>query len=709
MSSPSLDGLDPDALLTDPHALAELWAALGVDEEAEPPPRGQDVAGLLGGRVGPELTAWAEALAAPRSPVAGYRPVPPRLTGLHALLEDEGPHRLARLRAVFAALSPVLEHEDELVLASWAPDGRGGSAVWAAHAEDPTPWCEGARLAAVWMEKLVSDEVMSGRGRLSPARREAWQAALAGLGRPAERPGHVEPARLLPRTDWIVALLLPEANLPVRLEAAGTIEAWGREQAVLADWPHLAAYWILHHLVFDNRAALQMAVNLADPGYPANAELIAVGRAYLSGAVPEDGPTAPLFDPQLGLALRARALEAGHFGLFEDETRARLAEASGLAGPAVAPARAALEALVADPEPRVAAALQAWGALAMAAGDVAGFELRLNREWADDADELADGLEGVQRGHGRPLAHLIGVLLGGVDARWRPLFEPHLELGGGFDEAHEANQPGALAGMAALIAAESGFAGLGRWLEDQPLAGGLGRLRRLELALVALRHRGDPDAEAFLRAEAERFVAQLAEPISDTSAVAFDALVADDGPETSRLIGAALAAAPGTGPTAPWLAELGARVRRRPEPAWAAPLLGLLDRGWGRAETGERVVAAEAWARAAGEGAAPEAAARHARAAAGGQDREACVWASAWARVDAAAAEPALGAALDRLLDAERVAPGDVGVASACLLTASELGFAGAVARAARALERADKYARADRLARLRAVVTRGP
>lgn len=466
---------------------------------------------------GGELRRWNEAIS--RTAVRwGYRNglfAAPCVSFSQALTVNDDGCRAARIRGLFLGVSPILEDAEELWQASWASTDAGFSQVWASHQDERELWPVSYSIADFVLEQYRTDHYFTEK---EP--RVTIPPELAGLAaaEASPLPEGLSIESLTPRTDWIVATFLSEGDWYVRgdgFEGAPAFSVFVEEEERVRRWPHLQAYWLLHHLVFDNREALVQLLPLVERGYAPSAELAGWAEAALSGRkIPS-----PLWKPKTIEGLRATA-ERKRPDVFSPAALERRRTAGGERRALLAEAGAAQDAL-ADQQDGV----KLWRAVSQNAGPyLEGAEKSAIQRNRKGASEQMNALMLVRRGNFPVVGPALRNLAQLADARWLPLARASLRLNAPLPEEHEDWAPGALAVLGAALGDWRTFAA-----ETAAVLGPieeLGPLARLSAAAAALKLAPkDAEALAFLRREAERFLAQLGRYYTDTGDLAVKELL----------------------------------------------------------------------------------------------------------------------------------------------------------------------------------------
>jgi antitoxin component YwqK of YwqJK toxin-antitoxin module len=578
------------------------------------------LADVLAERLSPELARWGALAGRFRSTYRGHF-TPAASSSIAAAVDARDGTWLARLEGLFLPVSVVLVEDEEIWHATWTAGADGTSQVYYTHQDEPGWWPHVPSLGALLALRILKDTAFE-ELHIAGAVKERWKRAVILLSDLTSAPPapHLSVAALAPRTGWIVQHLLGVGHEHGIADAPG-IETWEAERAHADAWPHLQAYWLLHHLVFDNREELPALVAIAERRHPAVGELAAIAEAVLAGeAHPGDGeagasvPTsgrperpggAPpgWWDETKVRGLRARASDAGHARVMTAPAQARLRAALAERDAAAAEAAAARDALAASGDAAVARVLDTFGMLESVAGKLAGFEQSILDRAFSDEDERMDFFMRQKNGHTSILMRAIHGMLDDVGPACRPLFEAAVRRGAAFEEEHSAAVPGALAGLGG---ASADFAEVRAHAEALIGAERIGRRRRMELALVAARRFDQPAARAFLVHEAERYARQLAEARWQVDTVAFSLFrLFELEPDTGgRILAGALSDARFSGANWRPAILLVEEAGRRAVAAASPGILAAIDRGLGRYDDGDRTTVVRAYAACAGAAAA---------------------------------------------------------------------------------------------------------
>jgi hypothetical protein len=546
----------------------------------------------LAERISPELDRWIDvASTLPRQlPYGGYIKTAATPTVSAAVAAQDGKW-LARLEGLFLPVSVVLTEDEQITHAAWAADPRGTSRVYRTHQDEPGFWPAHRSLAAFLAAQTI--EISQYRPNVLPgAVRERWTRAdhlLDEEPEPTPEP-HLSVQDLYPRTGWIVRHLLKISGEYDLADAPG-IETWAAEREQATGWPHLQAYWLLHHLVFDNREDLVFLVEHAERRHPAVAELAALAEVALGGGE----VSAPWWDATAVHGIRIEAIDKGHTGLMSAAAQSRLRAGLSTRDVAAAEAAAARAALLASGDATAAEVFEMWDLLESAAGSLEACEEALMNKLIPEDNRMSYMLR-QHTGQTSILFTFMVRLTEMAGPAYLSFFDAVVRRGIGYDEGHGCAVPGAIAGLGAAMAE---FAPFRSRVEELLGAGGLGRRRRAELAIVAAQRFPQHAAGEYLIGEATRYARLLADGdnwIYDTAGYALHRLLDLEPATGGRILSDALAAAHFSG--ANWtsstlLLKRAAELRI----AEAAPgILAAVDRGLGRADDGDRAVVVVSYA-----------------------------------------------------------------------------------------------------------------
>ena len=573
------------------------------DEEEEEDALGErDLRGVLGEELSPELRAYCDLIA--RVELRGtYRGVfsPPEVLSVGEALRMEDGNWLARFRSIFCAMSPILAEDEEMYFPTWWADAQGQSRVYYAHQDEWELAKHAGSIASFFVGRMLDEHAFQPPPVLAAAHAERLRKAASLIdAEPVTIPAELDPEKLQARVDWLIDVFMgiqggggdPFASAP------GT-DVWRGEREHVAAWPHLQAYWLLAHAILDNREHLAEVLAMTEESqYPAVLELRAVARAILEGQ-----PVAvPFWDEPRIRGARETALRGGHRHLFDPAALARL---EGESAAFLDTDRAAAEALDALRAAGETDAIELWDVLQSAGGAIPSFEQQCARAWFKKDEEQQMRLFTAQkRGHAPAVTHMVRAFLKNLDAAWAPVFRARLLRGAAFESEHQANAPGALAGLGASLGSYAAFMKELEAFSFYPERHD--RLRRLEHALVAERYWDEGEApKAFLRAEAKRWAGQIDAWSVDTSNAAINILFEKHDAEGLRLANELLQTATFSG--ANWNACVGLCIACGKQHLTAATegLRKAVEKGLGRHDDADRGRVIRAYALAAGKSAVP--------------------------------------------------------------------------------------------------------
>ena len=685
LQSLSTEGMTADSAWDVIGAVAAVAASITRDDESDDDESDDDgidrpwpIREALGERLSPELATWLDL--APR--LRGSDFIAAGASSLGDAIAARDGKWIARLAGLFLPVSVVAIDREEIWHAAWAANEHGASHVFYTHQDEPGLWSSGPSLAAFVADRIAGDSAFEDVAL--PAATVVRRARAIELLRDAAMPAAI--AELHPRTGWVVRHLLGIAVEHGLADAPG-LDRWHAERADVAAWPHLQVYWLLHHLVFDNREELPHLIEHAERRHPAVAELVALAEAVTAG----HAIAAAWWDDSKVRGLRANAADTGHERVFGAPARARLREALAARDAAAAELDAALASLGDDP------VVAHWKQFASIAGQVAALEEAMLAKRYPDKGERMSYFMLQKTGHHSMLTVPLERMLADVTPSARALFAAAVRRDAGFDEDHASVAPGALVGLGG---ASDDFAGAHAIAFAQIGEARMGRRRRLELAIVAARRFGEPAARAFLIAEAKRYAHQLAAGAwqVDTASYALAQLLELDPAAGGEILAGALASTPRfTGANWQPALQLIAEARARRAASAAPGILAAIGRKLGRHDDGERANVLRAYAACGGATAAATLEERYAAITGSSADCERCAYLAAFVDLDPrserrlAEARAVLAHILDGAMDSAS------NVAAISLLRAiADASAAGFGELAARVYERArdDKHTR---------------
>ena len=188
---------------------------------------------------------------------------PGEKSDLTALVGSRGPSWIADFVAFFCAGSVVVQQDQMSFIASLMGTESGVSRVYYFHPHDWGLWKTDPSLGAR-IFRLLEEESRPGFAdqRFEREEAETRTSALAlfeTLQKPEALPVHFDSARLFSRVDWLVRLFLEVGpqDLGEVVSKAPPHAAYTEERELVQDLPHLAAYWLWAHWVFDDAIGLR--------------------------------------------------------------------------------------------------------------------------------------------------------------------------------------------------------------------------------------------------------------------------------------------------------------------------------------------------------------------------------------------------------------------------------------------------------------------
>lgn len=560
------------------------------------------IADVLRSRLSPELLAWNHvATDGLRSTYRGDF-CAAASSSLSAAVTAEDGTWLARIHGLFLPVAAILIQEEEIWHASWVANEHGNSTVYYTHQDEHGLWPSGA-ISVFLAERVLDDSDLDVPGHT----RARWTRAVELLRTqvPGDSAPHLNVARLVDRSEWIVSFLTGVGS--PQLAAASSVADWQIERLLTAEWPHLQAYWLFHHLVFDNREELVELCTYAEHRHPTVHELAELATAYLDGQIPR----AQWWDTAKVAGLRTSAKDGKHEHVFSPAATARLAQALMQRDAATLAVASARTELLASNDERAERILAAIDLLSTAAGrpdeienDLVMSKGALDGPFKGDAEAQMDYLLRQKNGHTSALANYMRPLLTDAMPQACAFFRAMVAQGAAFEEDHGTVIPGSLVGLGGAM---GDFAAFRAWIEAAIPAELLGRRRRMEMTLVAEHQIEQPAAYQFLCVEAERYAYQLASGSWQVNTVGFSlsTLLKASPQKGGALLCTALQDTQFSG--ANWKSAI-SLIKTAGENKVAAAtdgILAALDRGLGRHDDGDRAQIVRAYASCAGEAGIP--------------------------------------------------------------------------------------------------------
>ncbi len=262
--------------------------------------------------------------------------------------------RAARIRGLFLGMSPILFDREQVWFAVWSPSNLGHSQVWGSHQDERDLWLADHSIRSFVLNQYREDSYFSdGKNAVTLSPRLEALSALEG---PSSLPAGLSIAALMPRLDWVVAHFFPDGDwygLGDGLSDAVPYSQFDRELELVRAWPNLQAYWLLHHVIFENHEALERLAPMVERSYAASAEILEWA---------ENPASLPLSQSELK-GLRSSALKKRP-DLFEPAALNRLRSLDAFSTKLQAEASRHLAVLTAKAAP----GLDAWQLLAQSAG-----------------------------------------------------------------------------------------------------------------------------------------------------------------------------------------------------------------------------------------------------------------------------------------------------------------------------------------------------
>ena len=187
---------------------------------------------------------------------------PGEKSDLTALVGGRGPSWIADFVAFFCAGAVVVQQDQMSFIASLVGTESGVSRVYYFHPHDWGLWETDPSLSARLFRLLEEEDrprfIEQRFPREDAAARSSALALFETLQRPETLPERLDPARLFDRTDWLIRLFLEVGphDLGEVVQRAPPHALYAEERQWVERLPHLAAYWLWAHWVFDDLAGL---------------------------------------------------------------------------------------------------------------------------------------------------------------------------------------------------------------------------------------------------------------------------------------------------------------------------------------------------------------------------------------------------------------------------------------------------------------------
>jgi len=285
----------------------------------------------------PELKAYAQTLASHDvgSQLHYLDLQQPDLPSFSYMLQTQDGLWIGRLRGFFCGTSIIATGNEETYAATWdtvhtnvshstSSEPTGHSRVFYTHQDDWGIFHSYPSISAFLYSQLQQDEDELQDKRYYGDEAHRFDAALEAFK--AERKADIkrgqdskiptgfthnmlsprtDPERLNPRIDWIVHLFMGIGDRHEAMAAMPLFHDMENERPAIQRWPHIAAYWLLHHMALDNIEHLDNILGLTmGHTHPALVEIRDVARSITDHRVgisaspinlllPDMGPTSP--------------------------------------------------------------------------------------------------------------------------------------------------------------------------------------------------------------------------------------------------------------------------------------------------------------------------------------------------------------------------------------------------------------------------------
>ena len=274
--------------------VADAWGEIGPGRLPEiarivsaqgggPGPRSWPIREVLGERLSPELDAWLDL--ADGLPDAGGEFFGAADASVGEAIDREDGCWVGRLEGLFLPMSAVMVADEVIYHASWTAGTDGLSQVYYCHQDEAEHFLAHRSLAGLVAHKVAADEDFS----LRPVFRERWNRVWELLRQEPEPvlAAHLDVLALADRLEWVVEHLLAVSGEAVRYAEMPGTAVWEAEREACRTWPHLQAYWLLHHLVMGNTEELPELLEYAETRYPPVDELAGIARSVVAGGEPD--------------------------------------------------------------------------------------------------------------------------------------------------------------------------------------------------------------------------------------------------------------------------------------------------------------------------------------------------------------------------------------------------------------------------------------
>lgn len=197
---------------------------------------------------------------------------------------------VARVRSIFCGCAQVLRGDEDGWFASLAATPLGCSKAWYVHADDYGDFRNTTARGSLsaMLHGVVVNHIENGYVGHDPddwatgldTRALDTAAQVFAKSSPKDKlPASLDPTALSERADWLIYALLGVGDAKM-VASAGDQAGWRRDRAQVAEWPHLAAYWLAHALILEQPEILRECVGLAAKhSHPAVVELLKAAKA----------------------------------------------------------------------------------------------------------------------------------------------------------------------------------------------------------------------------------------------------------------------------------------------------------------------------------------------------------------------------------------------------------------------------------------------
>jgi hypothetical protein len=327
-------------------------------------------------------------------------------------------HHVARFRGLFAGLSIIAKNDEEAAMASWVPLASGGSRIYQVHQDEWTA-TRGAASIGGWLTKN------------SEAPTAALTSAYKAHEKAARRDKHsppLDPSALWKASEWLVGAFLSISvqDLLAQLKTVMPFKLWPETKPLVAQWPHIANYWLLAHWAFGNHEELAETIEKArDHSHPATVEI----RSFVAGGTDTGLESFRGIRERFTTLAPGRGLSAAAKKRKKELEKQRLEKSADFI--------AAEQELVKDPG--AAQALKMFEQLKIMAKEGAPTALKELFAFREQKPKT------------------MRVFAKAIDKRWRPILLYHQRLAACVPDKHKLAIPGLILGLAAMSENYQGF------------------------------------------------------------------------------------------------------------------------------------------------------------------------------------------------------------------------------------------------------------